>query len=345
MRIDLDHICLAAKGTPLLRDVCASVPHGAFVSILGESGAGKTTLLRVVSGLAAHDAGHVLFNGQPVDDLPANRRGIAMVFQDARLFPNMSVLDNVAFPLKVRGTGRAARRDQAARMLEKVQLAGLSERRTHEISGGQRQRVALARALVAAPGAVLMDEPFSALDESLRDDMRELVLALHAELGLTVLMVTHDPVEAVTMSDQVIHMAGGAVEQSGTGADILLRPATAHVRSCFKDTVAIEGVVEAGEGGEAGAGETGADGLRGSDEDDGAVAQGSTCKNGCVDGLRGSVDAHEPAHTSVPRIFRARKLSVPTDAPCGAALLVRTRAGATSVKPLETDCEDTRCPR
>lgn len=310
MRIDLDHICLAAKGTPLLRDVCANVPHGAFVSILGESGAGKTTLLRVVSGLAAHDAGHVLFDGQPVDDLPANRRGIAMVFQDARLFPNMSVLDNVAFPLKVRGTGRAARRVQAAQMLEKVQLAGLGERRTHEISGGQRQRVALARALVAAPGAVLMDEPFSALDESLRDDMRELVLALHAELGLTVLMVTHDPVEAVTMSDQVIYMADGAVEQSGTGADILMRPATDHVRSCFKDTVAIEGVVEADEVGNAGE-----EGARGSSR--------STC----------------------PRIFRARKLSVPTDAPCGAALLVRTRAGATSVKPLETDCEDSQCPR
>ena len=279
MRIDLSHIGLSVKGAPLLRDVCATVPDRALVSILGESGAGKTTLLRVVGGLAAQDEGHVLFDGQAVDDLPANKRGISMVFQDARLFPNMSVLDNVAFPLKVRGVGRGERREQAAQMLEKVQLAGLGERRTHEISGGQRQRVALARALVASPGAVLMDEPFSALDESLRDDMRELVLALHAELGLTVLMVTHDPVEAVTMSDQVIYMAGGAIEQVGTGADILMRPATERVRSCFRDTVAIEGVVTGGE-------------------------------------------------------FCARKLRVRADTVDGPALLVRTRAGEVSVKPL-----------
>ncbi len=281
MRIDLEHIGLTMKGAPLLRDVCASVPDRAFVSILGESGAGKTTLLRVVAGLAAQDEGRVLFDGQPVDDLPANRRDIAMVFQDARLFPNMSVLDNVAFPLKVRGVSRAARREQAAQMLEKVQLAGLGERRTHEISGGQRQRVALARALVANPRAVLMDEPFSALDESLRDDMRELVLALHADLSLTTLMVTHDPVEAVTMSDLVVYMAGGAIEQVGTGADILTRPATDHVRACFRDTVAIEGSVAAGE-------------------------------------------------------FRARKLRVPADTavPAGPALLVRTRAGAVSVRDM-----------
>ncbi len=281
MRIDLEHIGLTMKGAPLLRDVCASVPDRALVSILGESGAGKTTLLRVVAGLAAQDEGRVLFDGQAVDDLPANRRDIAMVFQDARLFPNMSVLDNVAFPLKVRGMGRAARREQAAQMLEKVQLAGLGERRTHEISGGQRQRVALARALVANPRAVLMDEPFSALDESLRDDMRELVLALHTDLSLTTLMVTHDPVEAVTMSDLVVYMADGAIEQVGSGSDILTRPATDHVRACFRDTVAIEGVVAAGE-------------------------------------------------------FCARKLRVPANAtvPPGPALLVRTRAGAVSVRDM-----------
>lgn len=280
MRIDFDHICLAVKGTPLLSDVTLSVPDRAFVSILGESGAGKTTLLRVTNGLAMHDEGRVLFDGVAVDDLPANKRGVSMVFQDARLFPNMTVLDNVAFPLKVRGVGREQRRAQAQRMLENVQLASLGARRTHEISGGQRQRVALARALVANPRAVLMDEPFSALDESLREDMRELVLALHDALDLTVLMVTHDPVEAVTMSDQVVCMAHGAIEQAGTGADILLHPAADSVRRLFKDTVAIEGTVERGE-------------------------------------------------------FSARKLRVATTIPDGPALLVRTRAGVTAVKPLD----------
>ena len=280
MRIDFDHICLAIKGTQLLRDVTLSVPDRAFVSILGESGAGKTTLLRVANGLAVHDEGHVLFDGAAVDDLPANKRGVSMVFQDARLFPNMSVLDNVAFPLKVRGVSKDERRARAQRMLENVQLTGLGARRTHEISGGQRQRVALARALVANPRAVLMDEPFSALDESLREDMRELVLSLHESLDLTILMVTHDPVEAITMSDQVVCMAHGAIEQVGTGADILLRPATDSVGKLFKDTVAIEGAVERGE-------------------------------------------------------FSARKLRVATTIPDGPALLVRTRAGVTAVKPLD----------
>lgn len=284
MRIDFDHICLAVKGTPLLRDVTLSIPDRAFVSILGESGAGKTTLLRVANGLAVQDEGHVLFDGAAMDDLPANKRGVSMVFQDARLFPNMSVLDNVAFPLKVRGVGREQRHAQAQRMLENVQLAGLGARHTHEISGGQRQRVALARALVANPRAVLMDEPFSALDESLREDMRELVLALHDALDLTVLMVTHDPVEAVTMSDQVVCMAHGAIEQVGTGADILLHPATDSVGKLFKDTVAIEGTVECGE-------------------------------------------------------FSARKLRVAATIPDGPALLVRTRAGVTAVKPLDEALE------
>ena len=284
MRIDFDHICLAVKGTPLLRDVTLSVPDRAFVSILGESGAGKTTLLRVANGLAVHDEGRVLFDGTAVDDLPANKRGVSMVFQDARLFPNMSVLDNVAFQLKVRGVGKDERRAQAQRMLENVQLTGLGSRRTHEISGGQRQRVALARALVANPRAVLMDEPFSALDESLREDMRALVLSLHESLDLTVLMVTHDPVEAITMSDQVVCMAHGAIEQVGAGADILLRPAAESVRNIFKDTVAIEGRVDGGE-------------------------------------------------------FCARKLRVPATAADGPALLVRTRAGVTTVKPLDETLE------
>ena len=280
MRIDFDHICLAIKGTQLLRDVTLSVPDRAFVSILGESGAGKTTLLRVANGLAVHDEGRVLFDGVAVDDLPANKRGVSMVFQDARLFPNMSVLDNVAFPLKVRGVSKDERRAQAQRMLENVQLTGLGARRTHEISGGQRQRVALARALMANPRAVLMDEPFNALDESLREDMRALVLSLHESLDLTILMVTHDPVEAITMSDQVVCMAHGAIEQVGTGADILLRPAAEPVRNIFKDTVAIEGRVEGGE-------------------------------------------------------FCARKLRVPATIEDGPALLVRTRAGVTAVKPLD----------
>ncbi len=149
MQIALDSVNLATKGTPRLVDVSLEVPDGSFVSVLGASGAGKSTLLGVVSGLIPQDGGRVLFDGQPVDDLPAHRRDVAVVFQDARLFPNMNALDNVAFPLKVRGVGRKERRERAAKMLAQVQLEDMGQRGVHELSGGQRQRVALARALVA----------------------------------------------------------------------------------------------------------------------------------------------------------------------------------------------------
>ena len=275
---------VAARGL----DAHLDVPAGRVVALVGPNGAGKSSIVQLVGGQLRPDSGTVTIGGEVVSGpgvhVPVHRRRIAVLEQRSLLFEHLSVLDNVAFPLKVRGVGREQRRAQAQRMLENVQLAGLGTRRTHEISGGQRQRVALARALVANPRAVLMDEPFSALDESLREDMRELVLALHDALDLTVLMVTHDPVEAVTMSDQVVCMAHGAIEQVGTGADILLHPATDSVGKLFKDTVAIEGTVERGE-------------------------------------------------------FSARKLRVAATIPDGPALLVRTRAGVTAVKPLDEALE------
>lgn len=246
MHIALDHVKVSGKDAPRLDDVCLEVPSGALVSVLGPSGAGKSTLLGVVSGLVAQDAGSVLFDSLPVDDVAAHRRNVAVVFQDARLFPNMSVLDNVAFPLKVRGVGRARRREQARRMLADVQLEGFGDRRTHELSGGQRQRVALARALVADPGAVLLDEPFSGLDESLRDDMRRLVLDLHERTGTTMLMVTHDPFEALAMSDRVVYLSHGTVVQDDEPGRLLASPATPEVAAGLGGTRALEGRVEDG---------------------------------------------------------------------------------------------------
>ena len=188
----------------------------------------------------------MLFDGQPVDDLPAHRRDVAVVFQDARLFPNMNALDNVAFPLKVRGIGRKERRERAAAMLAQVQLEDMGQRGVHELSGGQRQRVALARALVAGPRAVLLDEPFSGLDESLRDDMRRLVQDLHERLGTTMLMVTHDPTEALVMSDRVAYLSHGRLVQIGTPADALLHPAAPEVAESFGAARALEGQVVRG---------------------------------------------------------------------------------------------------
>lgn len=246
MQISLDSVSLATKGTPRLVDVSFEVPGGPFVSVLGASGAGKSTLLGVVSGLIPQDSGRVLFDGRPVDDVPAYRRDVAVVFQDARLFPNMNALDNVAFPLKVRGVGRRERRERAAAMLAQVQLEGMGRRGVHELSGGQRQRVALARALVAGPRAVLLDEPFSGLDESLRDDMRRLVLDLHDRLGTTMLMVTHDPMEALVMSDRVAYLSHGRLVQYGTPTDVLLHPATPEVAESFGAARALEGRVVQG---------------------------------------------------------------------------------------------------
>ena len=244
MRIELDCISYEAKGTSILRSVSLDVASGAFVSVLGASGAGKSTLLGVVAGLLDHTGGGLRFDGRAVDGVPAHRRNVAVVFQDARLFPNMDALDNVAFPLAARGVAKAERRERAAAMLARVQLGGFERRRVGELSGGQRQRVALARALVAEPGAVLLDEPLSALDETLRDDMRLLILELHERTGTTMLMVTHDPMEALVMSDRVVYLAEGAVVAQGTPAELLTSP-DPRVSASFGALEALGGTVGA----------------------------------------------------------------------------------------------------
>ena len=186
----------------------------------------------------------MLFDGAPVDGLPAHRRGIGFVFQDVRLFPHMTVEENVAYPLRMAGVGKRERLARAGELLERVQLPGFGPRRVQTLSGGQAQRVALARALAAAPAALLLDEPFSGLDESLRDDMRSLLLRLHREDGLTVLMVTHDANEAIMMSDRIVALDGGHISQIGTPEELYRRPATAKIAACFGDCSVLKGCVE-----------------------------------------------------------------------------------------------------
>ena len=246
MRLALENIGLLLGGKEILSDVSFTVEDGQFVSILGESGAGKSTTLKVVTGILPQDAGRVTFDGVCVDDVPTHRRDVAMVFQDIRLFPHMSVADNVAFPLRMRGVPKAERQRVADEMLEAVRLEGFARRRTFELSGGQQQRVAIARALAAKPKALLLDEPFSGLDEQLRDDMRRLVTALHERFGITSVMVTHDPDEALVMSDLVLFMSGGRLIQAGTPREMLLSPAHEAVRTCFNDSSAIQGDVADG---------------------------------------------------------------------------------------------------
>lgn len=246
MHLALDHITLTLGGKRILDDISFEVHDGEFVSVLGESGAGKSTTLKVIAGIIYQDEGRVLFDGQAIDDEPAHKRGCAIVFQDIRLFPNMNVRDNVAFSLKMQHVGKQERYRIADEMLEAVQLAGMGDRRTHELSGGQQQRVALARALAGKPRAMLLDEPFSGLDEQLRDDMRRLVLDLHERFGMTTLMVTHDPDEALVMSDRIVYFSEGRLLQEGAPADILLHPAHEAVSACFGDTSAIRGAVRNG---------------------------------------------------------------------------------------------------
>ena len=248
MELDVRHIDLSLgegkRARTVLGDVSFSVPDGAFCSLLGESGAGKSTILKVIAGILLQDGGSVLFDGAPVDGLPAHRRGIGFVFQDVRLFPHMTVEENVAYPLRMAGVGKRERLARAGELLERVQLPGFGPRRVQTLSGGQAQRVALARALAAAPAALLLDEPFSGLDESLRDDMRSLLLRLHREDGLTVLMVTHDANEAIMMSDRIVALDGGHISQIGTPEELYRRPATAKIAACFGDCSVLKGCVE-----------------------------------------------------------------------------------------------------
>ena len=246
MKIELDDIRVVRGGRTVIDGMSLAVPEGAFASILGPSGAGKSTLLGVVSGLLVQDGGSVRFDGRAVDALPAHKRGVAMVFQDARLFPHMSAGDNVAFPLKARGVAKAERRAEAEEWLARVQLAGFAGRRVQELSGGQKQRVALARALAAHPRALLLDEPFSGLDEALRETMRRLVRRLHEETGVTTLMVTHDAMEALVMSDTVTYVHEGGIAQAGSPAELLLHPTAACVAESFGGARALEGTVRSG---------------------------------------------------------------------------------------------------
>lgn len=246
MHLECEDIVLDMTGKRILDHVSLEVRDGEFVSLLGESGAGKSTTIKVIAGLIPQDGGVVRFDGEPVDDLPSYKRNTAIVFQDIRLFPNMNVRDNVAFPMKMKGDSKRARLERADELLEAVHLPGLGDRRTHELSGGQQQRVALARALAGKPKMMLLDEPFSGLDEQLRDEMRHLVLDLHGRFSMTSLMVTHDADEALTMSDRILYLSDGRLVQEGKPADLLLHPVDAGVASCFGATSAIRGTVSDG---------------------------------------------------------------------------------------------------
>ncbi|MBU2357763.1 MAG: ABC transporter ATP-binding protein [Alphaproteobacteria bacterium] len=212
-----------------VNDVTLDIPDGSFVCLLGPSGCGKTTLLRLMAGLEVPSAGRILVAGEDQTDVPSEKRDFGMVFQSLALFPHLSVAQNVAYPLTIRGRPKAEARARAEELLALVQLDGVADRRIHQLSGGQRQRVAIARGLAINPKVFLLDEPLSALDANLREHMQVELRQLQQRLGVTTVCVTHDQKEALTMSDQVIVMEKGRVRQIGAPMQVYRNPANAFV--------------------------------------------------------------------------------------------------------------------
>jgi iron(III) transport system ATP-binding protein len=211
------------------REVGLDVRPGEFLTLLGPSGCGKTTTLRMIAGFEKPDAGRIRFEGQDVTDLPANRRNIGFVFQNYALFPHLSIFENVAYGLRVRGATAEAISRRVGDVLALVGLAGYEQQFSAQLSGGEQQRVALARAIVIEPRVLLFDEPLSNLDAKLRVQMRDEIRALQRRLGITTIYVTHDQEEAMAVSDRIVVMDHGSVVQEGTAEDLYYRPASEFV--------------------------------------------------------------------------------------------------------------------
>jgi putative spermidine/putrescine transport system ATP-binding protein len=227
-----------------VRQLNLGIGRGEFVTFLGPSGSGKTTTLNMLAGFERPTKGVITLDGKSVDRLPPYERNIGMVFQNYALFPHMTVENNVAFPLSVRKVAKADIAPRVRRALEMVKLEQFKDRRPSQLSGGQQQRVALARALVYEPTLVLMDEPLGALDKKLREHMQLELMQIHQMLGVTVVYVTHDQSEALTMSDRVAVFESGAIVQIGTPDALYNEPATAFVASFIGENNALDGVVD-----------------------------------------------------------------------------------------------------
>ena len=245
-RLELSGVTKAYGSTTAVDDVDLTLEPGSFTALLGPSGCGKSTLLSVVAGLVDPDRGRVDLDGTPLLGTPAERRPVGLVFQKPLLFPHLSVLANVGFGLRVSGRPRREVRRAALEMLDRVQLAGLGDRRVGELSGGQEQRVALARALVLAPRVLLLDEPFSALDAELRVTMRRLVRELADETGVTTVFVTHDQAEAVDVADDVALVLAGRLVGHGPAQRFWTDPPTLAAARFFGATNEVAGRMRAG---------------------------------------------------------------------------------------------------
>ena len=227
--LELNHLEKSFGATRVVKDFSLNIEKGEFISLLGPSGCGKTTVLRMVAGFETPTAGSIEIEGKDVVPLRPSQRNVGMVFQSYALFPNLTVVQNVAFGLRVAGVAKAETVDRVSEMLGLIGLRDLGDRYPFQLSGGQQQRVALARALAVRPRVLLLDEPLSALDAKIRVSLRAEIRAIQRDLGITTIFVTHDQEEALTMSDRVVVMNGGIAEQAGSPHEVYNRPKTRFV--------------------------------------------------------------------------------------------------------------------
>ncbi len=228
----------------VVKDLNLAIGRGEFLTLLGPSGSGKTTCLMMLAGFETATHGDIFLAGRPINNIPPHKRGIGMVFQNYALFPHMTVGENLSFPLEVRKLGKAEREEKVRTALDMVKMDGFEKRRPSQLSGGQQQRVALARALVFEPDLVLMDEPLGALDKQLREHMQFEIKHLHERLGITVVYVTHDQSEALTMSDRIAVFNDGVIQQLSNPDDLYERPENAFVAQFIGENNRLTGTVE-----------------------------------------------------------------------------------------------------
>jgi len=242
--IEFSHVQKSYDGKSLIiRDLNLAIRKGEFLTLLGASGSGKTTTLMMLAGFESPTRGEIRMGGKHIEKVPAHKRGMGMVFQNYALFPHMSVAENLAYPLKMRGLNRVDVQKKVERAMDMVQLHAMAQRRPNELSGGQQQRVALARAMVFEPEVILMDEPLGALDKNLREHMQYEIKQLHKSLGVTVVYVTHDQSEALTMSDRVAVFHQGDIAQLGSPVSLYEHPENAYVANFIGENNILTGTL------------------------------------------------------------------------------------------------------
>ena len=241
--IELKNISKSFDGEQILRNIDLSIKDGEFVTLLGPSGCGKTTTLRIIGGFTQPDEGELVFDGENITDLPAYKRQVNTIFQRYALFPHLNVFENIAFGLRVSKTPKDEITQRVERMLEIVNLKGFGTRKVQSLSGGQQQRVAIARALVNNPKVLLLDEPLGALDLKLRKDMQNELKSIQKRMGITFIFVTHDQEEALSMSDVVVVMDNGKIQQIGSPLDIYNEPQNAFVADFIGESNILDGIM------------------------------------------------------------------------------------------------------